>query len=314
VTYRLAILLTVLGLTAVAAPWIAPYDPELHHDDYLYAPPMRPHLIDAGSLRSPFAYPVTLADRLSQRYTEDRSRTRPMPWFAGASEPVFLLGADSFGRDLLSRLLYGARISLMLALASVIGALILGAAVGGAAGYRGGWLDDLLMWAADFLLVLPIMYVVLVLRAVMPFQLSTGNVFVLMTGVFALAGWPFVARGVRSIVAVERKKEYVVAARSLGASPWRIIARHLLPACTPHLIVQGTLLLPGFILAEATMSYIGLGFPYRVATWGTMLHDEAGLAAMTRFPWLLAPAVAIYLVVLSVNALTQSDKISTRPI
>jgi peptide/nickel transport system permease protein len=301
-------------MIAIAAPWIAPYDPELHHDNYLYAPPMRPHVVDSGSLRTPFAYPVVLVDRLALRYREDRSRTLPMPWGADTAEPVFLLGADSFGRDLLSRLLYGARVSLSLALASVFGALILGAVIGGIAGYRSGWLDDVLMWAADLILVLPLMYIVLVLRAAMPFKLSTDVVFLIMTGVFALAGWPFVARGVRSIVAVERDKEYVVAARSLGASSWRIIARHLIPACAPQLIVQGSLLVPAFILAEATMSYVGLGFPYGVATWGTMLHDDSGLSALTKFPWLLAPALAIYLVVLSVNAITQSDKISSRPI
>jgi peptide/nickel transport system permease protein len=313
-TRRLARLIAALAIVAAAAPWLAPYDPALAHEDFLYAPPMPPHVMDAGGLRAPFAYPITLADRLSRRYDEDRAQTRPLPWFGESSEPVFLLGADSYGRDLLSRLLHGARVSLTLALVSVAGALVLGALIGGLAGYRRGLVDDVLMWTADFILVLPVIYVVLVLRAVLPLMVAPETVFLIMTGVFALSGWPFVARGVRSIVAVEREKEYVVAARSVGASPWRILGRHLLPACTEHLIVQGTLLLPAFILAEATLSYVGLGFPESVATWGTMLREATNLAVMTSSPWMLAPAAAIYTVVLSVNAVTHSDQIPNRPI
>jgi peptide/nickel transport system permease protein len=310
---RIGWLVAVLGVAALAAPWLAPYDPALSHDDFLLAPPMRPHVVDAGSLRTPFVYPITLANRLAQTYEEDRSRTRPMPWFADPSAPVFLLGADSYGRDLLSRLLHGARVSLSLALASMLGALVVGACVGAFAGYRGGWIDDVLMWTADFVLVLPAIYVVLVLRAVMPLTLAPWTVFLIMTAVFALAGWPFVARGLRGIVVAEREKEYVAAARSAGASSWRIVGRHLLPACADHLVVQGTLLLPAFILAEATLSYVGLGFPESLPSWGTMLREATSVTVLSRFPWLLAPAAAIYVVVLSVNAATQSDKIASRP-
>jgi peptide/nickel transport system permease protein len=310
---RIAWLVAVLALAAIAAPWLAPYDPALSHENFLYAPPMRPHVLDAGSVRAPFVYPITLANRLAQTYSEDRTQGRPMPWFADASAPVFLIGADSYGRDLLSRLLYGARVSLSLALVSMVGALVLGAIVGALAGYCGGWIDDLLMGMADVVLVLPAIYVVLVLRAVMPLTLAPWTVFSLMSAVFTLAGWPFVARGLRGIVVQEREREYIAAARSVGASPFRIVGRHLLPACTDHLIVQGTLLLPAFILAEATLSFVGLGFPESLPSWGTMLQEATSVTVLSRFPWLLAPAAAIYLVVLSVNAATQSDKIASRP-
>ena len=123
---------------------------------------------------------------------------------------------------------------------------------------------------------------------------------------FRADGWHLHARRLafrrpwrRGIVAAEREQEYVVAARSLGASSWRIIGRHLLPACGAHLVVQGTLLLPAFVLAEATLSFVGLGFPQRIPTWGTMLRDAATVSMLTRFPWLLAPAVAIFAVVLA---------------
>jgi peptide/nickel transport system permease protein len=148
-----------------------------------------------------------------------------------------------------------------------------------------------------------VIYVVLVLRAVMPLVLPASTVFLLVSGIFVLVGWPFVAKGVRAIVAVEHNREYVQAAQSLGAGPLRILTVHLIPACTGHLVVQATLLLPAFILAEATLSYIGLGFPDPIASWGTMLAGAGNYGAVARFPWTLAPAVAIFAIVLLTNLL-----------
>ncbi len=311
-TRKVRPLIVCLFVVAIVAPWLAPYDPELQHGDFLHAPPMTLHVMHDGSLRAPFVYPLALADRLAQRYVEDRTRTRSLPWFyRDPSRPVFLLGADSFGRDQLSRLLHGARVSIGLALTAVICALLLGASIGAAAGYRGGWIDEAAMRTADFVMVLPVIYVVLVLRAVMPLVLPATTVFLSMTAIFALVGWPFVARGVRGIVSAEREREYVAAAQSLGASRWRILRHHLLPACGGHLLVQATILLPAFILAEATLSYIGFGFPESMPTWGTMLSEAANVSAMTRFPWTLAPAVAIFVVVLATNIVLQ-DRIGLR--
>ena len=305
------LLLAVLGSIALWGPALAPYNPEAQHRAFLYAPPMPPRIADESGLRFPFVYGIAMADRLSQRYTQDRSRPRPLPWFAaGTDDPVFLLGADSYGRDILSRLLHGARRSLSLALVSVAGALLIGAFVGGVAGYRGGWLDELAMRAVDFVIILPVIYVALLLRAMLPLALAPSTIFVMMVAIFALVGWPFVARGVRGIVASEREREYVLAAYSLGASPWRIVTRHLLPACSGYLLIQAALLLPAFILGEATLSYVGLGFPEHVPTWGTMLIDAATVNAMTRFPWTLVPALAIFLVVLAANVVLGSDKIT----
>jgi peptide/nickel transport system permease protein len=303
-TRRIGPLLLVLALLAAVGPWLAPYSPEMQHRAFLHAPPMPPRVVHDGSLARPFVYPVVLADRLDQRYDEDRSRRRGLPWFDdNRDQPVFLLGADSYGRDLLSRLLHGARVSLSLALISVAAALLIGTVIGAVAGYYGGWVDEIAMRAVDFVLVLPVIYVALVLRAVLPLALPPETLFLMMASIFALVGWPFVARGVRGIIAVEREREYVLAARSLGAGPLRIVGRHLLPACTGYLLVQATLLLPAFILGEATLSYVGLGFPEHVATWGTMLIDAGNINSMTRFPWTLAPAAAIFLVVLAANVM-----------
>ena len=309
-TRRIVVLLSVLSLLAIAGPWLAPYNPETQHRSFLFAPPMIPRVVDNGSLHVPFVYAIRMEDRLAQRYALDRTRRHPLPWFGvDPAQPVFLLGADSYGRDLLSRLLHGSRLSISLALTAVIGALLIGTVIGGAAGYRGGWVDELAMRAADFVIVLPVIYVALVLRALMPLALPPGTVFVMMATVFGLVGWPFVARGVRGIVAAEREREYVMAAQSLGASSWRILGRHLLPACAGYLLIQATLLLPAFILGEATLSFVGLGFPEYVATWGTMLIEAANVSAMSRFPWTLVPALAIFLVVLTANLILASDKI-----
>jgi peptide/nickel transport system permease protein len=173
-------------------------------------------------------------------------------------------------------------------------------------GYRGGWLDELVMRSADFVLVLPIIHVVLVLRAIMPLVLPPRTVFLSMLTIFALVGWPIVARGIRAIVVAEREREFVLAARAVGASPWRVLSRHILPACTGHVFVQATLLLPAFMLAEATLSFMGLGFPDTAPSWGTMLAEATNVNYLTRFPWMLVPAVAIFLVVLAANTTLQS--------
>lgn len=302
-TRRAATFMLTLVAIAFVAPWLAPYDPGRGFRDHLHAPPMRPHLEGV----TPVAHPMVLADRLEQRFEPDRSRSVPLPWFGESDTPVFLLGADDFGRDVLSRLLYGARTSIGLALVATVGAVLIGGLAGAWAGYRGGWVDESIMRVADFVLVLPVLYVVVVLRAVLPLVLPASTVFLLVAVIFIAVGWPFVAKGVRAIIASERSREYVQAAQSIGAGHARIVVRHLLPACTGHLVVQATLLLPAFILAEATLSFIGLGFPDPVASWGTMLAEAGNYNAIARFPWTLTPAIAIFAIVLATN-LIASDR------
>lgn len=298
-------LLVALSGLALAGPWLAPYDPAAAHRGYLHAPPMWPQVVQGFGF-----HPVVLDDRLQQRFTEDRSRLVAGPW-TQTDDPVFLFGADRTGRDVFSRLFAGARVSLGLGLLAVLGATALGTLVGAVAGVRGGVADELLMRLADFVLILPVLYVVLVLRAVLPLVLAPQAVFLLMLGIFVLVGWPIVARGVRAVISRERGTDYVTAARAAGASERHVLMHHLLPACAGHLAVQASLLLPGFILAEATLSYLGLGFPDTVPTWGTMLREAADVNELTRFPWTLAPAAAIFAVTLAVNVALQPAKITT---
>jgi peptide/nickel transport system permease protein len=302
-------------ILAVAAPVLAPNPIDTRFERLLNAPPTLPHVRDdAGSWHEPFIYPWVLVDQLEQRYEQNRSTRIPLRWLHGGrlvqssgseGAPLLWLGADSFGRDVFSRMMYGARISLALAIISALGAVVIGGAVGGLAGYAGGAVDDALMRASDFVMVLPAMYVALALRAVLPLVLAPSLIFVLLVSIFAIVGAPFVARGVRGIVRTERRLDYAVAAQALGATPARALVRHLLPAARGFLAVEITTLVPAFIIAEATLSYVGLGFPDPVASWGTMLHDASSIRAFADFPWLLSPAAAMFLIVLGLNLLFQ---------
>ena len=307
------LLLALVALVALAAPWLAPNRPDRSFTEHLFAPPTPVRLFQEGPT-IPFIYALRLVNRLERRFEEDTQRPIHLRWFmdgrlvsvpGGDGSPLLLLGADGFGRDTFSRLLYGARASLALAAAATVLALLLGALVGGIAGYVGGVVGEALSRLTDFTLVLPAIYVALALRAVMPLILPPATMFVLLGAIFALLGWPIVARGVRAIVASERERDYAVAARALGAGPWRMLWRHLLPAAAGYLSVQATLLVPAFILAEATLSYVGLGFPDTVPTWGTMLQDASNVALLVDAPWTLAPAAAIFIVVLAVNLTVQ---------
>lgn len=297
---RPVVLLSVLAVLALAGPALAPYGPGERFADHLHAPPMAVH-VDGGGF---YAHPVTLTDRLEQRFTEDAGRRVPLPWSGhDAAAPVFLLGADAMGRDVLSRILHGMRATLGLALAATLGTLILGGLLGVWAGYAGGVVERGIMTAGDLLMVLPLLYVVVALRAALPLVLPLGTIVAVLAAIFVLLAWPRVARGVRAIVRAEADREHVLAATALGASPWRVMTRHLLPACVSFLAVQTALLVPTFVLTEATLSFIGLGFPQDTPSWGVALAEASNVAAMTRAPWTLAPAAAIFLVVLVTNVL-----------
>jgi len=315
---RIGIALVVLWCAGAAgAPLLAPHAAADHFDRLLDAPPTMPHLRDADGWHAPFIYRWRVVDQLEQRYEEDRTARVPLVWISAGrlvrstdegSAPLMLLGADGFGRDVFSRLLFGARTSLSLSIAAALGALILGGAVGGIAGYAGGLTDDLLMRFTDFVIVLPAMYVALALRSVLPLVLEPRTVFLLLAVIFAVVGAPFISRGVRAIVRSESRLDYAVAAASLGAGHLRLLGRHLLPAGRGFVAVEITMLIPAFIVAEATLSYVGLGIPEPIASWGTMLHDASDVRAFADFPWLLSPAAAMFLLVLGLNLIVQDRR------
>ena len=306
------VLIAALSLLAIAAPVLAPNDPRVQHADLAYAPPMRPRVIaNDGSITRPFVYPLLIADRLERRFEPDTSAPTPIRFFSdgrmattGGSPAWFVLGADPLGRDVFSRLAHGARLSLAVAAMATALAIVLGALAGAIAGYVGGIVDRAIMSVADFVVILPAAYVVVTLRSAMPLHLPDVTVFWTIALVLAAASWPIPARGVRAIVASERHQTYAESAYAAGAGPLRILLRHLLPAARGHLGMQAFLLFPAFILAEATLSYLGLGFAEPSASWGVMLQDAGSVSVIAEAPWILSPAAAIVVAVLATHLLT----------
>jgi peptide/nickel transport system permease protein len=303
-------LLAVFAAVSVLAPVLAPNSPtESFADrDRAYAPPTRIRIVGQEGLRRPFIYHQVLEDRLARQFRDDTSRPLPIRWFRSGrlmsvedgAGPLLLLGADDLGRDTFSRLLYGARLSLGVTFAGVLGALMLGGLAGGLAGGLGGRVEAGIMLVADFVIVLPGAYLVMVLVGLLPRQPGTPEVFTLMALLFAVAGAPHVARGVRSIVATERSRDYAEAARAAGAGPLRLV-RHLLPAAHGFMGVQMVLLVPALLVAEVTVSFLGFGFGSPTASWGTMLQAMERTVVIREAPWMLAPAAALFAVVLAVQ-------------
>jgi peptide/nickel transport system permease protein len=306
-----AALIGIIVITALAAPRIALYEPTTQFRDHLLAPPMRVHVWDAdGHLRRPFIYPLRVVNRLERRFAEDRAHPVTLRFFADghlaqpetdAYGPWLLLGSDQLGQDMFSRLVYGARVSLAVAALAVSGALFIGLTFGALAGYHGGLIDHAIMRLAEFVLLLPALYVVLAFRTALPITLPPAAVFTLLTLVLAAIGWPAVARGVRTIIATEATRDYVIAARALGAGAWRLLAHHLLPATFGFLRVQVLLLVPLAIVIETTLSYAGVGFAADRPSWGTLLQEASDIRAMADYPWLLSPAFVILVLVLACN-------------
>jgi peptide/nickel transport system permease protein len=311
-TRKLGVVVLMLASgVLLIGPAMLGLQPDDRHASLLNAPPTTIHVRDEnGNLVRPYICKWRLIDQLQQVYEEDRAVRSPLVWLSAgrivtssqpADVPLLLLGTDSYGRDVLARLFFGARLSLSVALVSALGAALLGTLIGGAAGYFGGVIDEVLSRISDFVLVLPAMYIALALRAALPLVLTQSAAFFALASIFVLVGAPPVARTVRALIQGERKKDYAVAALSLGASHRRLLLQHLLPAASGAIAVQFGLLIPAFIVAEATLSYIGLGFPDTSASWGTMLHEAIATRAIADFPWLLSPIAAIFLVVFAVN-------------
>jgi peptide/nickel transport system permease protein len=285
-----------LHLVALFAGLLAPYDYAEQHRDYPLTPPMRLHF---EGLR-PFVIDPN-----------DASRVYPIHFLSGgrlfAVDPpsvVFLLGTDAYGRDVLSRLLYGARISLFTGLLAACIALALGLFLGTLAGYFGGWRDQLLMRSGELVLALPWLYLLLALRAGLPLHLGTVQAFVLVIAVIGAAGWVRPARLVRSIVLSGKERDFVSAARGFGASNLYLIRRHILPQTWGIALTQGTVLIPQFILAEISLSFLGLGIGEPVPSWGSMLAEGMQYHAVISHPWLLLPGIVTIPVLLGYLVLT----------
>lgn len=217
--------------------------------------------------------------------------------------PLFLLGSDALGRDVFSRLLIGSRISLTIGLIAILITFSLGLLVGGAAGYYGGRIDSVLMRFCEMLQSVPSFYLLLALAAVLPPSLPAGVTYMLIIVILSFVGWAGLARIIRGIALSAREREYVEAARALGVSDLKIIIRHILPNTFSFAMVSATLAVPGYILAEAGLSYLGLGIREPEPSWGNMLSAAQSLDVLTKFQWILTPGLLIFITVLAFNFL-----------
>lgn len=318
--------LALFYLVALLAPFIAPYSQEEMDRQRYFHPPQALHWVDGEGrfhLR-PFVRPTRLADPGSFRYEDEAGRGVPVRWFVPGSEyrlfgvlpsrthlfgvpapdRIYLFGSDSFGRDVLSRLLFGAQISLTVGLVGIAISFTLGLLLGGISGYAGGAVDSAIMRSTELLLSIPALYLIIALRAVFPIDLPSQQVYLGIVAILALIGWAGLARVIRGLVLSIKRSEYVLAAQALGFSRTRILVRHILPNTLSFVIVAATISVPGYILGEVVLSFLGVGVQEPSASWGNMLNQARSIRALTAFPWLLlVPGTAIFLTVMAFNFL-----------
>ena len=314
--------LVVSYVSIVFIEFLAPYELQSRHTDHIFAPPQSVHLFHDGGFVGPFVYPLRYEldlDTLQRVYTPDTTRPMPLRFFCqgeayrfwGLVEArthlvcppeggtLFLLGTDRLGRDMWSRILYGARISLTVGLVGVTLSFLLGITIGGAAGYFGGWVDSLVQRVTEILRSIPELPLWLALSAALPVTWSPLLIYFGITLILALLDWPGLARAVRSKLFALREEDFVVAAEMLGARPQRIIFRHLLPNFMSHLIASASLSIPTMILAETALSFLGLGLRPPITSWGVLLSEAQNIEAVALYPWLLLPMLPVVLTVLA---------------
>jgi len=323
--------LLVLGavhLAAIGAGFLAPYAPTEQNRSLPYAPPTRLRFVDAeGRLHlRPFVYRLVEREGAGGVYDEDTSRPWPVRLFVrgastdrvhlfGVEEParVFLLGADGFGRDQLSRLLHGAQISLFAGLMAATLSLGMGWLLGTLAGFYGRWIDAALMRGAELFLALPWLYLLFAVRAVLPLSVSPGQAFLLLVLVIGLVDWARPARLFRGVVLSARERNYVLAARGFGASDLYLIRRHIAPQTIGLLLTQAALLVPQYILAEVTLSFLGLGVGEPVPSWGNMLAALQRYHVLSSYWWMWIPGLALVPVFLAYFALSEALRARAGP-
>ena len=316
--------LALIYATILVSELLAPYGLHDRNVDFIFAPPQSLHVFQDGHLVTPFVYGFSYhlnLRNLKREYAEDRSKVQPLRFFChgrpyrfwdilpgdfhlvcpAEGGTLFLLGTDRLGRDMLSRILYGARISLTIGLIGVAVSFLLGITIGGLAGYYGGWVDNIAQRIIEVVRSIPHVPLWLALSAILPVDWSPLLIYFGITVILGLIDWTGLARAVRSKLLSLREEDFCVAAQLMGASPRRIIFRHLLPSFTSHLIASATLAIPSMILGETALSFLGLGLRPPITSWGVLLNEAQNISVVALYPWLMLPVVPVVVVVLAFN-------------
>lgn len=318
--------LIVMYSMILIVEFLAPYNLHTRNSDMIYAPPQGIGLFHDGAFVGPYVLGRTMTldmDTLERVYTENPADVQKLRFFCRGDEYNFwgaipgnihlvcpaeggafhLLGTDRLGRDVLSRVLYGARVSLTIGLLGVAFSFILGIVIGGIAGYKGGWFDVIVQRTTEVLQSIPSIPLWMALAAIIPVTWSPLLVYLGITVILAMLDWTGLARAVRSKLFALREEDYVTAARLMGAGTPRIIGRHLVPGFMSHLIASATLTIPGMILGETALSFLGIGLRAPVTSWGVLLTEARSVNILALYPWLLFPVIPVVLVVLAFNFL-----------
>lgn len=316
-----------LYLGALFADFLAVYHYNNEDRRYSYLPPTRIHFFDSekGIFFKPFIYQYKFKlDEYHRRiYFEDKSRAFPLKFLVQGDEYKFLglfktnihllgvdkparlclWGADSRGRDLFSRIIYGGRVSLSIGLFAAFISFSLGLIIGGISGYFGGRIDNLIMRLCEILMMVPFFYLMLALRAALPPDLSSTQIYIFMVLILSFIGWAGLARVIRGMVLSIKERDFVMSARALGLSKLKIITCHILPHTFSYVIVAISLSIPGYILGETGLSFLGLGIQDPVPSWGNLLSEILNIVKIKFYPWLLVPGGMIFLTVVCFNLL-----------
>ncbi|PBB23265.1 peptide ABC transporter permease [Mesorhizobium sp. WSM4312] len=328
--HRLAVVsgifLAALYFGILICEFLAPYNLHTRNMDYIYSPPQGVHLFHNGQFVGPFVYGrhMTLdMDTLKRNYIEEQDDVQRIRFFCKGDSyrfwgliegdrhfvcpaengQLFLAGTDRLGRDVLSRIIYGARISLTIGLVGIIFSFLLGIVIGGLAGYHGGLFDLIVQRIIEVLQSIPSIPLWLALAAIMPITWSPILIYFGITVILGLIHWTGLARAVRSKLLALREEDYVLAAQLMGANSSRIIGRHLIPGFMSHLIATATISIPGMILGETALSFLGLGLRAPTTSWGILLTEARSVSVIAFYPWLLLPMLPVILVILAFNFL-----------
>jgi peptide/nickel transport system permease protein len=303
--------LLVFYLFAAASPLVAPYDPVRQYRTQPDCPPMPLHITPAAELKHGwfFAYPMKMINPLARQFVEDRGRRTYIRFFyrghlfttESADLPWFVFGSEGLGRDLFSRIVYGARVSMCIGVVGVLISFSLGIMVGAFSGYVGGVIDNLIMRWCEIEMSLPQFYFLLALAAVIPSGLSTVVTFFLIVAIMAFIGWAGFARIIRGMAASVRGAPFVEAGRALGASRSRQLRRHIIPSVLGFAAINASLSIPGYILGESALSLLGLGIQEPAPSWGNLLSQAMDPQNILHYPWVLIPGGFISIAIMSFN-------------